>query len=148
MMGVKQMAKDMDRVDFSKGDLLLDQGAPQTKAFFIADGTIKRERVVNDQSHQVRACANSVCCPSSICVFTFAWAESGAMLAARVCVVREQVIDVFGNTEPDKFGNRKVSRSLHLPPDSHAHGCTYMRAATQVPHAGRSWGVACVALSS
>lgn len=53
--GVTQMAKDMDRVDFQKGDLLLDQGAPQTKAFFIADGTIKRERVVNDQSHQVDA---------------------------------------------------------------------------------------------
>jgi CRP-like cAMP-binding protein len=47
------MAKDMDRVDFVKGDTLLEQGAPQTKAFFIADGSIKRERVVNDQSHQV-----------------------------------------------------------------------------------------------
>jgi len=72
-----KMAKDMDRVDFTKGDLLLDQGAPQTKAFFIGDGTIKRERVVNDQSHQV--------------------------------------IDVFGNTEPDKFGNRKVAiGALHV----------------------------------
>ena len=58
---VKQMAKDMDRVDFTKGDLLLDQGAPQTKAFFIGDGTIKRERVVNDQSHQVRAVLHMLC---------------------------------------------------------------------------------------
>lgn len=27
---------------------------------------------------------------------------------ARVCGSGSQVIDVFGNTEPDKFGNRKV----------------------------------------
>jgi CRP-like cAMP-binding protein len=47
------MAKDMDRVDFQKGDVLLDQGAPQSKAFFIGDGIIKRERVVDDVSHQV-----------------------------------------------------------------------------------------------
>ena len=49
-----KMARDMDRLDFTKGDNLLDQGAPQNKAFFIADGSIKRERVVNDQSHQVK----------------------------------------------------------------------------------------------
>ena len=42
------MVKDMDRVDFQKGDVLLDQGAPQSKAFFIGDGIIKRERVVDD----------------------------------------------------------------------------------------------------
>ena len=67
----------MERLDFKKGDIFIDQGAPQTKALFIADGTIKRERVVNDQSHQV--------------------------------------IDVFGNTEPDKFGNRKVAiGALHV----------------------------------
>jgi CRP-like cAMP-binding protein len=61
------MAKDMDRVEFSKGDLLLDQGAPQSKAFFIADGTIKRERVVNDQSHQVHARPCPVLCYTFLC---------------------------------------------------------------------------------
>jgi hypothetical protein len=60
------MAKDMDRIEFSKGDLLLDQGAPQSKAFFIADGTIKRERVVNDQSHQVHARPCPVICYASL----------------------------------------------------------------------------------
>jgi hypothetical protein len=44
----------MERLDFKKGDVFIEQGAPQAKALFIADGTIKRERVVNDQSHQVR----------------------------------------------------------------------------------------------
>lgn len=43
----------MDLQRFEKGETLLEQGWPQTKAFFIADGQIRRERVVNDQSHQV-----------------------------------------------------------------------------------------------
>jgi hypothetical protein len=64
----------MDRVEFSKGDILMKQGDPQDRcarakqlsggaiylsrfgigrAFFIANGQIRRERLVNDRSHQV-----------------------------------------------------------------------------------------------
>eukprot|EP00281_Chroomonas_sp_CCMP1168_P033706 CAMPEP_0206244864 /NCGR_PEP_ID=MMETSP0047_2-20121206/18390_1 /ASSEMBLY_ACC=CAM_ASM_000192 /TAXON_ID=195065 /ORGANISM="Chroomonas mesostigmatica_cf, Strain CCMP1168" /LENGTH=430 /DNA_ID=CAMNT_0053670123 /DNA_START=122 /DNA_END=1414 /DNA_ORIENTATION=+ len=72
-----RIAKDMDKETFQKGDILLEQGWPQTKAFFIADGQIRRERVVNDQTHQV--------------------------------------VDTFGNTEPDKFGNKKIAiGALHV----------------------------------
>ena len=75
------MAKDMDRIEFSKGDLLLDQGAPQSKAFFIADGTIKRERVVNDQSHQVHARPCPAFCFTSfvalLCARCSGWASKG-----------------------------------------------------------------------
>ncbi|KAJ1483855.1 hypothetical protein T484DRAFT_2554498 [Baffinella frigidus] len=74
---LRKIAKDMDLLKFGKGDTLLEQGAPQSKAFFISDGQIRRERVVNDQSHQV--------------------------------------VDMFGNTDPDKFGNRKIAiGALHV----------------------------------
>jgi len=72
-----KIAKDMEKVKFEPGEVILEQGWPQTKAFFIADGQIRRERVVNDQTHQV--------------------------------------VDTFGNTEPDKFGNRKIAiGALHV----------------------------------
>jgi CRP-like cAMP-binding protein len=72
-----QIAGTMDKVDFTPGEVLLQQGWPQTKAFFIADGQIRRERVVNDQTHQV--------------------------------------VDTFGNTDPDKFGNKKIAiGALHV----------------------------------
>uniref|UniRef100_A0A7S0E1Q6 Cyclic nucleotide-binding domain-containing protein n=1 Tax=Hanusia phi TaxID=3032 RepID=A0A7S0E1Q6_9CRYP len=67
----------MSKEEFNKGQTILEQGWPQSRAFFIADGQIRRERVVNDQSHQV--------------------------------------VDMFGNTEPDKFGNRKIAiGALHV----------------------------------
>lgn len=72
-----QIAGTMDKVEFTPGEVLLQQGWPQTKAFFIADGQIRRERVVNDQTHQV--------------------------------------VDTFGNTDPDKFGNKKIAiGALHV----------------------------------
>jgi len=74
---LNKIAGTMDKVDFTPGEVLLQQGWPQTKAFFIADGQIRRERVVNDQTHQV--------------------------------------VDTFGNTDPDKFGNKKIAiGALHV----------------------------------
>lgn len=92
---LRRIASEMDLQRFEKGETLLEQGWPQTKAFFIADGQIRRERVVNDQSHQV--------------------------------------VDMFGNTDPDKFGNRKIAigalHVLHSEPafaNAKCHSAGYM----------------------
>jgi CRP-like cAMP-binding protein len=74
---LRKVVKDMDRVEFSKGDILMKQGDPQDRAFFIANGQIRRERLVNDRSHQV--------------------------------------VDTFGNTDPDQYGNKKIAiGALHV----------------------------------
>lgn len=44
-----QLAKSCEKVEFEKGDLLVEQGTPTDKAFFLARGNVSRFRTTNEQ---------------------------------------------------------------------------------------------------
>ncbi|CAM9522540.1 unnamed protein product [Discosporangium mesarthrocarpum] len=50
---VKMMVQNMAREEFSKGEILLEQGEPQTRVFLITQGSVARLRFLDEQLHQV-----------------------------------------------------------------------------------------------
>jgi hypothetical protein len=80
----------------------------EIRAFFIADGQIRRERLVNDRTHQV------VGTPLSFLLVNLDSNVWTIIVTLYVFPVKFQV-DTFGNTDPDQYGNRKIAiGALHV----------------------------------
>ncbi|CAM9244678.1 unnamed protein product [Phaeothamnion confervicola] len=55
---LRKVSKHMQRLEFERGEVLMEQGEPQSKVFLIARGSVSRLRYVNDQLHQVETVAS------------------------------------------------------------------------------------------
>lgn len=50
---IQKVVKHMRREQFSEGEVLLEQGDPQSRVFLITQGSVSRLRYLNEQLHQV-----------------------------------------------------------------------------------------------
>ncbi|CAM9787322.1 unnamed protein product, partial [Chrysoparadoxa australica] len=53
------VAKMMRRMEFEKGDVLLEQGDAQQKVYLICEGSVSRLRYIGEQLHQVETIGSS-----------------------------------------------------------------------------------------
>ncbi|KAG5184158.1 hypothetical protein JKP88DRAFT_269771 [Tribonema minus] len=50
---LRRIASEMKRMEFKAGEVLLEQGEPQSRVYMITEGSVARLRFVDDQLHQV-----------------------------------------------------------------------------------------------